>query len=883
MESVTGRRSVLTALVGGWGRAGRLGFAAGLAVLAALVAADAAVGGSTILVGAFVLAPFVTALLAGIGPTLPLTLLAIGAAGASGAWNENYGETDFKVTLAVVLLGSAFACFGAWNRERSRLRGERLRILDAVSEIADGSRPLNETLRRVSELIAPQVADFCIVDAVHSGRVTRAEVRVSNHPRALEIERHLRTRQPNVPRWLVEGDRTWRKIPRWRPRVREEDLRRMAESPEDFEFLRSLGVRSLVIVPLASRDRNLGALTLVSAWSRRRYTHDDVRFAQIIARRIGLALDNAGLFSDLESVERRMDTVMAILDEAVVIHDRDGELVFANPAAARSLGFETPEELLATPAERIRDRFVIRDEAGRAVGAEMLVGLRALTGEAPEPLILRVTDPETHVERWYRTNAQAIEGPDGPLYSVTVIEDVTDVKRAEFAQRLLARTGELLAASPDYRHTLDEVAHMVVPEFADWCAVNLRGDDGLVEQAAVSHWDPERLAAARELRDRYPQRLDTGDGIAEVFSTGEARLIEAVSDESLRAGAADDEHLRLLREVGVGSAILAPMQASGTVVGVLTLINEPGSRRFDAEDLGLAVELARRAGLAIDSARLATERARVASELQRELKPPSLPATPGWEVATMYRPAGEVNEVGGDFYEAFLVDDGWAVVLGDVSGRGAHAASLTAEARHTIRTAAMVSADPAAGLRLLDLSLRTRRDAALCSVALLLLPADEGEETHSRLWLAGHPPPLLLRGGAVEEVGEPGPMAGLGEGAGWPAQELTLREGEQLVLYTDGVIEARRPDGERFGIARLRRRLAGCPDPQTAVATVEAALDDFVPGEVEDDAAVVAVRRVPVEAMVGEGGSRVTHRRGRPTGSTDEGGIGEPVPGGAAG
>ena len=121
--------------------------------------------------------------------------------------------------------------------------------------------------------------------------------------------------------------------------MNDEDLKRMAQSPDDLEFLRSLGVRSSIVVPIVARDRNLGALTLISAWSNRVYRADDVQFAEILASRIGLALDNAGLFSDLESFERRMDTVMSILDEAVVIHGPDGELVFANPAAARSLGF----------------------------------------------------------------------------------------------------------------------------------------------------------------------------------------------------------------------------------------------------------------------------------------------------------------------------------------------------------------------------------------------------------------------------------------------------------------------------------------------------------------------------------------------------------------
>jgi PAS domain S-box-containing protein len=842
MESVTGRRSVRAALTGGWGRDAWLGVGLGVLAIAVATAIDIAEGGSAI-IGVYVVAPFLTALVAGLAPTLVVGVLATGLAAASGTWNDNFGTAGYEWRLVVDVAGTAFAAAAAWNRQRASLRGERMRILDAVGEIADGSRPLDETLRRVTELTVPRVADCCMIDAIHRGRALRTAVRVAGHPGAAEIEDRLRARPPSLPKWLVREEQDWRHIPRWRPRVREEEVRRMARSDEDFEFLSSLGLRSSVVVPIAARNRNLGALTLLQAWSGRSYTEDDVRFAQILASRIGLALDNAGLFSDLESVERRMDSVMSILDEAVVIHDRDGELLYANPAAARTMGFEEPEDLVATPTAEITQRYVLRDEHGLPIGAEALVGRRALQGEDPEPLTLRVIDRATHRESWRRTMARAIPGADGrPLYSVTVIEDVTDVKRAEFTQRLLARTGDLLAASTDFRRTLDEVGWLLVPEFADWCSVDLPGDDGAIEQVAVAHADSTRLEHARELRRRYPVRSGEEVGVAEVLQTGEARLIEKVPDEMLEQAAVDDEHLRLLRELEIGSAILAPMTAGGIVVGALTLVNNAESRSFDADDLELAVEVARRAGVAIENARLSGEQARVSAALQRELLPPNVPEMPGWDVSTMYRPAGEVEEVGGDFYEAFAIDGGWALVLGDVSGRGAKAASLTAEARHTIRSAVILSPDPTAGLRLVDERLRERGDAALCSVAVLILPGDEDGDAEALLYLAGHPPPLLLREGAAEEVGRPGPILGVSDEPAWEAEALVLRPGDQLVIYTDGVIEAKAEDGERFGGERLRHGLASCTRPEAVISHVEGALAAFA-GEAEDDAAVVAVQR----------------------------------------
>ena len=828
---------------------------AGLGALAALIAADVALDdASSALVGLYVAAPFLTAVLGGPLATLTVGLLAGTAAAASGEWNMNTGTEGYVVRLVVIGLATVFAVASAWNRQRARARAGRLSLLDAVGEVADGSLPLAETLRRVIEVIVPAIGDICMIDAVHDGRASRLAVRARGRDDAEEVERKLMDREPSLPKWLLTGERAWRHIPRWLPTMREEDLRRLSHSPEDLEFLLSLGPRSSVTVPIAARDRNLGALTLLTAWSGRRYSADDLQFAQILASRIALALDNAGLFSDLESVERRMDTVMSLLDEAVVMHGADGELVFANPAAARTLGFESAEEAISAPTERIRERFLIRDESGRERGAEALAGRRVLTDEQGGELTLRVTDRRSGEERWYQTRARPIEGADGGiLYSVTAIDDVTAVKRAEFSQRLLARTGELLSASSDYLATLDATARLLVPEFADWCSVGIPRPDGIIEQVAIAHQYPERLRLARELRVRHPARIEDPSPTAEALRTGEPQLVN-VPDEVLRRIAVDEEHLRLMRSVGLGSILAVPMAVGGQIVGVLGFGNQKGSRRFDREDIGTAVEFGRRAGVAIENARLTGERARVAEALQRELLPPSLPAIPGWEIATMYEPAGEVNEVGGDFYEVFRADRGWAVVLGDVSGRGAGAASLTAEARHTIRIAGQLSDDPRAGLRLLDENLRGRADTLLCSVAMLVVPelGAEADDSEACIYLAGHPPPLLLRQGGVEEVGEPGPMLGVAEAPEWPPTTLALRPGDQLVLYTDGVIEARRGRGQRFGAERLRERLAGCTDPEAAVARVREGLAAFLTSSPEDDAALVVLRRAGAEGARGD-------------------------------
>ena len=828
-----------------------IGVALGLLMLAVCVLLDVLLDNeSAAIVGTFVVAPLLTAFFAGPVATLAVGGLAIAAAIASPSWNMNVGGAEQIARVGVIVVGTLFAGVGAWYRTRSAGRAGRMELLNSVGAIADGSLPLTETLARVTEVIVPAVADICMVDAVHDRRVSRLAVRAYGRADAEAVEEGIRNRDHSLPDWLVNGERSWQNIPRWLPKVNDELVLRMSHSPEDREFLASLRPRSAITVPLRARDRNLGALTMITAWSRRSYGSDDVRFAETLGGRIALALDNAGLFSDLESIERRMDTVMSILDEAIVIHGADGELVFANPAAARSLGYETAEEATSTPTAKIRDRFVIRDEEGNEVGAEALVGRRALAGQQTEAQTLRVTDRDTGSERWTRTRARVIEGQAGEvLYSVTAIEDVTDVKRAELASALLARTGELLSHSADYLRTLDDVAQLLVPEFADWCSVNMLDRDGLIEQVAVAHTDPERAARIRELGELNPIRVDDSGAIATSVRSGEPLLVE-ITDEILGAG--DEARSELLRELGVSSAIIAPMSLAGRPRGVLAFVNETGSRRFDLDDLALAAEVANRAWVAIENARLADERARVADALQRELLPPRLPQMPGWEVATMYEPAGEVNEVGGDFYEVFATDRGWAVVLGDVSGKGAAAAAVTAEARHTIRTAGALSADPRRGLELLNANLHGRDDAALCSVAMLVLPRDASDGSNVVLYLAGHPHPMLLRDGAAEPVGRPGPLLGVTEDAYWEGVEIEVDPGDQLVLYTDGVIEARRSGGGRFGVERLQQGLAGSESPELVVRRVRRALTDFGAEARDDDAAVVAIRRRhPAEAPPG--------------------------------
>jgi PAS domain S-box-containing protein len=198
--------------------------------------------------------------------------------------------------------------------------------------------------------------------------------------------------------------------------------------------------------------------------------------------------------------------------------------------------------------------------------------------------------------------------------------DITNQKRADEANHYLARASEILNRSLDYRQTLNDLARMVVPDLGDWCGVEIADDDGRLRQLAVAHVDPEKVKWGIELNRRYPVPMDSVTGAYNVLRTGEPELYPDVSDELLAAGAIDAEHLGLMRELGMKSVILVPLKALDRPLGVITLITTESSRRYTPGDMALATELAHRAGIAVENARLhaeAVEAKRQAEEANR--------------------------------------------------------------------------------------------------------------------------------------------------------------------------------------------------------------------------------------------------------------------------
>jgi serine phosphatase RsbU (regulator of sigma subunit) len=374
----------------------------------------------------------------------------------------------------------------------------------------------------------------------------------------------------------------------------------------------------------------------------------------------------------------------------------------------------------------------------------------------------------------------------------------SELHRVQVAESFMAEASRVLASSMDYGETLTRVTRLVVPRIADWCAVDLLNGGEEIKRVAVHHSDPARLALAERLDRDYRPSLDEPAGVPEVIRTGASQIFTDIPSEALAEYARDNEHFELLQSIGATAVIIVPMIGAAGTIGAITLVSSESTRKLSQSDLALAERLARRAGTAVENARLYTERSRIAHTLQQALLPETLPTVPGAEIQARYCAAGELNEVGGDFYDVLEQDaERWILMIGDVCGKGPRAAGVTALARHTLRAAAMSGQSPPEMLATLHRALRCQPPGAdLCTVCLVTLERTP-RAARLKVVLAGHPPPLLIDPeGHARQIGRPGTLLGMLDSIDFTETGVEMRPGETLLLYTDGVPEAGRPDNQ---------------------------------------------------------------------------------------
>ncbi|GHB01306.1 hypothetical protein GCM10010305_50880 [Streptomyces termitum] len=417
----------------------------------------------------------------------------------------------------------------------------------------------------------------------------------------------------------------------------------------------------------------------------------------------------------------------------------------------------------------------------------------------------------------------------------------------------LVEASDLLAGTLDRDQTLALMAQMTVPTLATWCAVYTIADPTS---------DPYLSYVLHEDEDRIDGLKDLLGSIAppDPVPAPGARLWTAPADAAhraaLAASARELEHLGSPLSSGIdtalttagtvaGETVVLPLVARNRVIGMLTL-GRPAEDHFRQEILELAEDLSRRAALALDNARLYSERNAISQSLQRSLLPPDLPKIPGVEVDVIYRAAGEGNEVGGDFYDVFPIrEDVYGFAIGDVCGTGPEAAAVTGLARHALRLLAREGFGGPAVLERLNAAILDEgaRSRFLTLLYGELRPQPDGSAV-LKVVCAGHPLPLRLRpDGTVVPAAEPQPLLGVMEDLELYEETFTLDPGDVLLCVTDGVTERR--EGTRMlgddGLAEALRTCTGL----TAGAVggrILRTVERFAQAPASDDMAILTMR-----------------------------------------
>jgi PAS domain S-box-containing protein len=526
----------------------------------------------------------------------------------------------------------------------------------------------------------------------------------------------------------------------------------------------------------------------------------------------------------------------------------DNPLVWVNPAFTRITGY---------PVEEVagrNSRFLQGPATDPAAVAEMR---RAL--DAQESVTVTVLNyRKDGTAFWNEVSMSPVFDGDGRLTNfVGVQADVTGrvqaeaereaayraAERAQGRLTVLAEVSAALSATLDVSQALGRLAHLLVPALADWCAVDMITPHG-VRRVAVAHRDPAKV----EIVQAIPPIFTGGSAIRRVVESGQPVLYAHVDDELLARTGGPRERVALVRAAGVRSVVAVPLRARSRVLGSLVLCLTGDDRAYDESDLELATDIGRRAGLAVDNARLYSKEHDVAVALQRSMLP-ALPEVPGLEMAAHYFAGSERADVGGDWYDVLPLPDGSVgVAIGDVMGHDLTAAAAMGQLRSVLRSYAWEGHRPADVLDRLD---RLVQGLGMAQLATCVYGRLEPVEGGALLYYAnaGHLPPVVqgrtgdvqvLDGGKSVLIGAPARRGGA-VGTGRTEASAYLPRGSTLLLYTDGLVEDRNTDVDA-GVARLCS-LVSRHDPALGVAALcDRLLDELLTGTRTDDAAVVAVR-----------------------------------------
>jgi signal transduction histidine kinase len=570
---------------------------------------------------------------------------------------RSFDEAELRAATVLATLAAAAIGTAAVYEEQRRLAESRRLIAEASDQLAS-SLDYETTLSNVAALVVPALADWCVIDIVgEEGTIQRLAV-AHQDPAKVERARELIEQlpiDPDAPRGPAAVIRTQR--PEVTPEFVEAELEeRYAERPAVLAELRSLGLRSSMTVPLVVRRRSLGAITFVAAESGRRYGEADLAIALDLARRAATAVDNALLYREAlvkESQVRFVAEAGGILSElldydetlaaiarlavpriadwcivdvvdgaeirrvAVAADDEDKQLALEELRTHYPPTWDSPQPAARALREGVPfiiEEFDAEDLEQTVVDERHLAIMETLAPRSAVamPLLARGEKIGAITFAWSQSRRRYSER-DLPLMEDLATRAALAVDNARLYTReratgdqlaFLAEMSSVLASSLDYETTLANVAQLIVPQFADWCAVDIVAEDGLIQRIAVVHKDPAKEEWARRSREFHPPDPDEPEGAARVVRTGEPVLYRRITDQLLQQSSRGPDNLRVLRELGMASAMVVPMKARGRTLGSLMLVSSDPERLYDDDALTFAEHLGRRSATAVDNALL---------------------------------------------------------------------------------------------------------------------------------------------------------------------------------------------------------------------------------------------------------------------------------------
>src|SRR3954454_1777109 len=539
---------------------------------------------------------------------------------------------------------------------------------------------------------------------------------------------------------------------------------------------------------------------------------------------------------EAERIRAHLAAVVENTQEAVMSKDLDGIITSWNDGAMRLYGYLPKEAIgkpisILIPPDHAREEWRILDRIRN--------GERIDTYETE-----RIRKDGVRID--VSLTVSPIKDPIlGVVGASIVARDITAEKRRRSAQEFLARAAAALDASLDREETARTIIETAIPDLAELCVIDFLESDGSIGRSTAAAADPEIATELETIRRDHPLELEGNHPVSRVLRTGRSVLIHDLTQPDVQDDIAQsDEHRAFMARAGYNSAAVAPMLARGRLVGTLSFLHVANDRRCDESDLGLLEDLAARAAMALDNARLYAERDRIARVLQLGLRPEEPQPIPGLDLAVVFEAAGEGVELGGDFYDVIPVSHGHYLLVGDVAGHGPEVAAFTAQIRHTVRALAPFSDEPAQIVeRVNSVLVETETGERFATLQLALLRDRKTGALDVELASAAHPPAVVVRADGSTETLSGGSIVGVWQEVEVGVDRLTIEPGETLLVYTDGWLEAG-PVESHLTSEELARSLAeGAGDElETLLQRLRADAFTRAGPALEDDLVLLAVR-----------------------------------------